>query len=227
MLFGNERLYRECCELKRGKKNLCPLLERLRIRLSEVLGVTVLNFDYEPSKTEAKPAKASLSVIVESRDDYQKIIDPHPPHIHLQDAVAQIVQREFAETVIAMELQTHFDQEPVTVWADCFADEAMNQAASLLFFNDREALIAQFSADLIWNIINQQGEIVVFFVNEAVKKDALARGLGYQIRQACFDRIQHYDEFHYFTPENFLVIYESKENLDRNYRGNLFNYWKQ
>jgi len=136
-----------------------------------------------------------------------------------------------AQAVILEEFNTTAKQagwvcQKVHLISDDFSDEAMNQAVFQFFSKDRKRLVKQFSAHRIWDITGMSKHIVVFFKDEAAKADALSNDDGNQIRQACYSAVKPYDEFAYITPENFSLVFDSKENLDSKDEGNLYYYFK-
>ena len=66
----------------------------------------------------------------------------------------------------------------------------------------------------------------MFFVDEATKDIVNRTGVNERIREECYRLVKPFDEFDYFTPENFSILLVSKENLDKNYEGSFYLYFK-
>lgn len=219
MLLGEKQLYNQTCALKRGGQKLPPLLENLRGKIAGRLGIHVINVVYD--RIDIGPAKGRprLNVIVDSQSDLSRI------KVNLFDFKADARDVILEEFELAAK-QAGWDFKKVHLISDDFSDEAMNQAVFQLFRNHREELVKQYSAHGVWDITGMSKAIVVFFKDEVAKADALANEVGNQIRQACYAAVKPYDEFNYFTPENFSLVFDSKENLDKKYEGNLFYYFR-
>lgn len=219
MLFGEKQLYHQTRALKRGEQKLPPLLENLRLRIAARLDIRVLNVVYD--KIDLGPAKGTprLNIIVDAQRDLSRIKENL---FNLKSDAQSAILEEFNTTA----MQAGWDCQRVHLISDDFSDEAMNQAVFQFFNKDGKRLVKQFSAHRIWDITGMSKHIVVFFKDEAAKADALSNRDGDQIRQACYSAVKPYDEFGYFTPENFSLVFDSKENLDNKYEGNLYYYFK-
>lgn len=219
MLFGDKKLYNQTCALKRGEQKLPPLLENLRSRIAGRLDIRVLNIVYD--KIDLGPAKGMprLNIIVDAQSDLSRIKENL---FNFKPEAQAVILEEFE----AEAKQAGWAYQKVHLISDDFSDEAMNQAVVQFYRKDRKRLVKRFSAHRIWDITGMSKHIVVFFKDEAAKSNALSKDGGNQIRRACYSAVKPYDEFGYFTPENFSLVFDSKENLDNKYEGNLFYYFK-
>lgn len=223
MLYGEKNLYEQTRSLKKGEGYLPPFLESFRRRVSELLGIKILNVVYDSIDIGPSKGRPRLNVIVDTEDDYKRF---HEDHWKIRAKSKEIILKTFFDTVNEMGLHAEFETKNVLLISDDFSDEAMNQAAFKLFDKDKKSLIKEFSADQVWDITGMSKHIVVFFLDENAKNKSLANGSSNQIRQRCYEKIKLYDEFNYFAPENFSVTFDSKENLDKNYEGSLFYYFR-
>jgi len=223
MLYCNKTLYDETRSLKKGRTRLSPCLEALRLRISEHLGITVLNIIYDVIENGPVKGRSRLDIIVESAADYQFI---YPAIFTINEHAKDVILREFADIIREMGVQSTFNTRDVHLFADDFSDEAMNQAAFQFFHNDAEAIVKRYSSDRVWKITGISHRIVIFFSDEKAKDSASVNGVASQIRQVCYNILKGYDEFNYFTPEKFIATFDSKENLDKKYLGNLLYYFR-
>lgn len=219
MLFGDKKLYNQTCALKRGEQKLPPLLENLRSRIAGRLDIRVLNIVYD--RIDLGPAKGMprLNIIVNAQIDVSRIKENL---FNFKPDAQAVILEEFNTTA----KHAGWDCHKVHLISDDFSEEAMNQAVFQFFGKDRKKLVKQFSAHRIWDITGMSKHIVVFFKDEEAKADALSNDGENQIRQACYAAVKPYDEFDYLTPENMSLVFDSKENLDNKYEGNLFYYFK-
>ncbi len=82
---------------------------------------------------------------------------------------------------------------------------------------------AQYS---LWNIYTAFSSVVVFFYNEKVICRNSENGISNMIRYDYFTALKVLDEFDVYSSDNFVMTFDSKENLDKNYQGNLYYYFK-
>ncbi|MEI8194399.1 MAG: hypothetical protein WCI73_00665 [Phycisphaerae bacterium] len=171
------------------------------------------------------PAKGRprLNVIVEFEEDYKRL--KNGP-LEIDSNVTISILREFSDIAGQIKFQKDFDPRKVLLIVSNFSEEVMIYAAQQFIRRDVEALIQKFSSDRMWKIASQSKEIVAFFLDEIAKNSAVINGAGERIRQACYDLIKRYDAFNYITPQNLSVLFDSKENLDKNFQGNLFYYFR-
>jgi hypothetical protein len=69
--------------------------------------------------------------------------------------------------------------------------------------------------------------VVVFYNTEVNITTNQFIGISKQIKDDFYEVLYGIDEFNLFTYENLDFRYDSKENLDNHYEGNLFYYYKQ
>jgi hypothetical protein len=219
MLFGEKELYKQTCALKRGELKLPPALDGLRARLEQRLGIHVVNVVYD--KIEIGPAKGKprLNVIVETQTDLKRI--KNTPFDFKPEACEAILD-EFQTTAGV----AGWDSDKPHLISDDFSNEAMNQAVLKFLRKDRKRVTKQYASDRLWDITGMSKDIVVFFMDEAAKVVATSNGVAERIKQSCYGAVKTYDEFNYVTPENFALVLDSKENLDKKYQGNLFYYFR-
>lgn len=223
MLYGNKKLYSDTCAVKRGLKKLSPCLEAFRVRISGPLGIHIVNVVYDTIELGPAKGRPRLNVIVESREDYNRLCEEP---FTIRSDVKEMILREFSQAVSESGASNTYNTNNVLLISDNFSKEAMTQAAQQLIRYDRKTLVQVLRSDRVWIIEGISEVLVVFFIDEEAKKRALTSGAGERIRQACFQVIKRYDEFDYITLENFTVLFDSRENLDKTYGGNLFYYFR-
>ena len=76
----------------------------------------------------------------------------------------------------------------------------------------------------VWHVVAEFERVVVFYYTDS---DILKNGendLDHKIRLDYYDILKKKDYLNYYSIENFIMTFDSKENLDKNYEGNLFYY---
>jgi len=223
MLYGNKRLYNQTCSVKRGRKTLDPCLVDLQRRIEVEFGVRPLNVVYDHIDIGPHEGRPRLNLILESEDDHKKL---HRDPFTYKNQVKKRVLRLFADAVSDASAHDRFSTDNVHLISDDFSSAAMGEAACQMMSNHQDDLIKRFTEWAIWDIVGFWKVPVVFFMDEAAKQAALESGISERLRNECYRLVKQYDEFDYFTPDNFEIELDSKENLDKNYEGNLYYYFK-
>lgn len=76
----------------------------------------------------------------------------------------------------------------------------------------------------IWDVFSMNHCIAVFYVQNEDLKANEENGITNQIKEFVTCRIKEFDELNMYNDNH--LIFDSKENLDKNYSGNLYYYFK-
>jgi len=68
--------------------------------------------------------------------------------------------------------------------------------------------------------------IVVFYMTDKVLNENIKNGTNDNIKNDCLRLLRLYDEFDYFNEKTLKLTFDSKQNLDENYQGNSFYYFR-
>lgn len=77
---------------------------------------------------------------------------------------------------------------------------------------------------IVWEVVSMFSGSVVFYYSHADIAVNENNGISQAITDTYYSILKKYDELNYFTRENINLKFDSKENLDKNYQGNLFYY---
>lgn len=116
------------------------------------------------------------------------------------------------------------DRKNVLVIYGNFEYSACNAANNKISKEERASIIQQYPE--IWEIQPFTVYTSVFFFTGKQLKDAEQSGLQQKIREAYYKLLQQYDEFGYYSLENYSLYFDSKENFDTNYQSNWYYYYK-
>jgi len=223
MLFGNPQIYAHARRAKLGKAKLAGPLEDLRVWVNSRYSINVLDIVYDSIELGPCEGRPRLNLIVETTPQYEQL---HKDAFTVKPNIKRSILNRFSRIVSASSESAQFNTENVHLIIDDFSREAMGQAAEQFLRNDGQAVLAKFPGAHLWDISGHSTLIVVFYL----KEDDIARGqkdgTSDAIRQECFDGVKPYDEFDYFTPDNFSIKFDSKQNVDENYEGSMFYYWR-
>lgn len=217
VLLGDD-IYKETKEIVRGKRRPSPLVMELAEWFRIKYSVKVLNIQFSklPGPQENR---FRLYVIVENTQDYQKMyVSPSQPN---EEYHAQIAL-EFRKLALKHSFTDEMSLENLYVIYNDFSDEARTEAN----WGAAQEVAAQIKRKypVAWDVISMFSSSVVFYYADTDIGVNENNGISKAIRDTYYSILKRYDEFNYFTRENISLKFDSKENLDRNYQGNLFYY---
>jgi hypothetical protein len=223
VLFGNPDLYELVRAAKLGKARLPHPLDALRLWASEQYAINVLYINFDKIPIGPHEGRPRLDLIVETESDFASVHEsPFTPQPEVQDGILQ----KFSELVASSNCHETCDTNNVLLIFDDFSAEAMGQATQHFLQRDKQKALRTFAQHEVWEISGFSKSIVVFYMADNDVRANAANGSSDRIKKQCFEMVKRYDEFAYFHLNNFPITFDSKENLDKNYAGSLFNYFR-
>jgi len=224
-LFCNDELYAIVRSAKLGQVNLSPVLDQLRTWIIREYGLGFVHVLFDHVEGGPPPHNPRLTVILETDADYDSW---HLDHLTVRPKIVRRVLDKF-EKLAQAEPET-YDTDGIFLVVENFSDAALNRACSNFLFNDAIRVVSEFEmgqeTSPIWRIDGFSRTIVVFFYTDKDIRRNTENGACAKIAKRCLEGIKPYDEFGYLTKASFRLKFDSKENLDRNYKGSLFYYWR-
>jgi hypothetical protein len=86
--------------------------------------------------------------------------------------------------------------------------------------------MSKFVDSNIWDITGFSSWIVAFYMTVTDLNENIKNGTNENIKDECLRLIKQYDEFDYFNEKTLKLSFDSKQNLDENYQGNSFFYFR-
>ena len=115
------------------------------------------------------------------------------------------------------------DRIHFTVWNfDALAKEDAHSKAS----REVEEHIRREPAGAPIHCIYTLFGLSVFYEKEGQVEENLINGVSGCIKADYYRILKKYDEFDLFTPDNIEVTFDSHENVEKNYQGNYYYYFK-
>lgn len=222
MLFHNPELFQQVLEAKRGKKVLPQPLEALRLWLSEAYGIDVLHVMADHLDIGPSQGQSRLSFFVNTVADRDKLMAD-------RSTILPGVKRKILTRAGQLAQQNPiagFDFKAPLITIDVFASESIRRTISEVLEKHRNSLLAHFASDNVKILDGTIGTVAVFFATETQRQQSETSGLRDQIVDHFLSLARRYDEFHYLTRDSLPVIFDSIENLNKNYAGSLFYYWR-
>ncbi|HPQ68154.1 MAG TPA: hypothetical protein PKW95_03425 [bacterium] len=205
--------------VKNGKKLSSPFAE-LANWISAKFQVNVLNIEYELVEPDDTPR---LMVILETQDEqakFQNGVHGNYLVIH-QKAIAE----QFGK-LLREQGRHEFNLDRLFVAFSNFAEVARMEANSNIPDNEIKQLKKALSNDELWEISRSFHTVTFFFYTDEQVRKAERKGLRKTYAAKYYEILKRYDEFGYFTAENLLLFFDSKENFDNNYQSNWFYYYR-
>ncbi len=89
-----------------------------------------------------------------------------------------------------------------------------------------ELLKHRYEEEGLWEISRFGSATTFMFQTDGMVESIKQNGLGEELRAAYFELEKPWDEFGYLEPANQNVIFDSRENFEKNYEGNWYYYYK-
>lgn len=221
MLFGNPKLYTAVRNAKLGVSSLSQTLEQLRVSISEHYSISVLHIVYDRIDIGPHAERPRLNIIVDTAADFNVV---HKDQFTPKRNVQNTIRRHFAK--IVRENSADYDTENVHVVFVDFSAEAMGHAARQFRDAHSDAVVRQFRDASVWTITGMDMHTIVFYLCDSDVSENERSGCSQSIIEHCFDLVQAYDEFRYFTLSTFPISFDSKQRFDREYNSNWFYYFR-
>ena len=218
VLLDNSVVYNETREILLGKRKQNPLLIEFSDWFKSRYSIDVLNIHFD-KVVQRKRDRFRLKVFFECTEDYQKMfVSPFRPNQKYDEEIVL----EFRILAINHRLADISELEDLFV---CYVD-----------FSDEAKTVANWNADkevkkeikskypVVWDVVWMFSSSVVFYYSDADIRVYEKNGTSKAITDLYYYILKKYDEPNYFTRENIRLKFDSKENLDKNYQGNLFYY---
>ena len=107
-----------------------------------------------------------------------------------------------------------------------FSEEIRTDYNGKAYLLLKERLKEKYRHHSVWDICSLFSSLTVFYQTDADVRLNQDKGVSKQIKDEYYETLHRLDEFRVFTYESFNVTFDSKENLDQHYEGNLYYYFK-
>ncbi len=215
-------LYLETLDILRGKRQLPPIFSELKDWLYKEYHVTAYNFTFEKMPVSHPTYQNRLYILLSSGSDYRAMFDGlnygQDKQVAITAKLAELAGKvsdpaapQYAEAFVAY---CNFFEELASV--------SIRNAYNLI----EKKLTRKYSRHSVWKIMPFFSSVAVFFMSEADLQTNQQNSIARQIKADFYRALHQLDEFKVFSYESLNITYDSKENLDQNYQGNLYYYFK-
>ena len=237
MILLDRKTYNDTLSVLRNEKPMSPVYTNLKEYIYEQFGITAINFAYKNFKMKpmGRPKKTkNLKCLLSSRDDYNKTIayksldngDRNHPMMSckIDEYKQALIASKFFELAKQYNCPLHENAEQIWVTYTDFGAENMDNVIRKVKFSAEKAIVKKFPDVGIWRIITSFFGVVIFYLNDKQKTENEKNGISVSIQKDYFSMVKEHDEFNFYKEK--YITFDSKENLDNNYSGNLYYYFK-
>lgn len=228
MILVDRDVYDETLEILRGNKNLPDIYSELKDWLKKTYKITAYNFVFQEIKYNNPTHRFELYILLSSESDYDAMFISHKEFKHYtynKDRQSQIANKlcELAKKYNSKNIHIY---EDVWICYNNFSKEMKSDFNECACQNIGKRLSEKFNKDAVWEIHALFGSAYVFYYRDADIKLNSENGVSKQIKDKYYQELHKLDEFSVFTYDSFNMVFDSKENVDQNYGGSLFYYFK-
>jgi hypothetical protein len=212
--------YQEACAAKTGQAQMRPALASVASWLSSAYAVKVVFLALDQIDIGPAAGRPRLWVILESADDIAKL---ERKRWVLRPGVQEAIETQLAKACPQADIQ---GQRVLLALVD-FSREVLCEAIGAFLDAEAPALSSELAASAVWKVTGSTaGRVVVFYLTDADLKANATNGQSDAIARRCFDLVKGHDQFGCVTLDEFPMTFDSKENLDANYEGSEFYYFR-
>jgi hypothetical protein len=234
MITSNDFDYIETKMIKQGTKVLKSPLKDLAEWINKEYYVNVINIHYDYIEDN----RPRLGIIFEYDTDERKF---HDKDYNYDPKKQKAILNKFNEILLLKDGNN--ESKFITKWFkkktfvnyntknllvifnsfDHIAKEEANHSIPLEMIQELKTLLN--NKDL-WEIQKFFSSTTFFFYTDEQVKAYNNNGYINTLSEAYFNLLKQYDEFDYIKKESFRINLDSKENFDKNYDSNWFNYYR-
>jgi hypothetical protein len=233
MIVSTDPDYLDTKLVKQGVKKLDPIFQELADWIYQKLDTPVLNVYYD--KIDTDKDRPRLSIIFEYYPNVEKFRDRVGNYdTKKQNLIANqfrkilksksIPNRSFFDRLFKKSQAAHFDTDRLLVIFTAFEPLAREEVNNKILQVELDTLKKELTSKNIWEIYREFATTTYFFYTDKQIEDYKADGTTQVMTQQYFDILKKYDEFEYIKPNTYFLIFDSKENFDKNFESNWFYY---
>lgn len=241
MIWIDKNAFKETYSILKQETSMKPIFADLKQFIEDMYSINVLNIVYEKIKFKSNKnsyiygKKYRLICYVSSYDEREKMqnrvdvqLDNFPnAHKMVND---KDIQNNILDEFFQLSLKYNFkiNVKKEDIWVDYyywFSTEYMSLIVSKIQKKLIEDVLSKYKIKAnIWDIHTGTFGIVVFYDTDFNKMINLQNGISEEIKNEIYSKVKQLDEFDFYKEE--YISFDSKENLDKNFQGNLYYYFK-
>lgn len=235
MITPSDTEYKATKQIMLGKSNIDPDFQKLADFIDQEFGVRTINIIYDTFGKEKRPR---LNICFEFTWESQSF-NEIAGNMNFDSKKQQLIANRFKQSLekqgvrkkkglmgwLSGSVPTKYKTDHVWV---CYS--AFEPIARIANEKIPENKIIELKEELgnkdLWEISRAFSGVTFFlFTDEQVKQYELSETQRHWADR-YFDLLEPYNEFGYFKRDSFNICLDSKQNLDANYEGNWFYYYR-
>ena len=218
MVLLSKEIFQDTRNIVLGHKEKGQFLDEFSAWMKDEFDIEVLNIEFGPL-TGPNEQRYRLYIIVKSAEDRNKMIDET---FNYNSEYQQQISAKFNDL---NQMHCYTDESTLQDLFVAFGDFA-HDAKTLANWAaiDKARKIIKEKYEFVWRVHAQFERSVVFYYSTQQIMENEMNGINDQITTEYFQILQEYDECRCFQPDSFVIKFDSKENLDKHFEGNLFYY---
>ena len=201
-----------------GLDSLAHTMHEIANWVADRYSVRVVNAIHDPAGDLLR--KPRLQIILEHAAQAERFRDG----ANFDAAKQREIAEQFAE--IVNRNASHHDCDGMFVVFSAFAPIANEEADSKITDAEVENLKHNLGDSELWEISRCFGHVTFMFFTDKQAKLKTTDGTLNLYTGKYFDVLKPFDEFDYLDRSKYSVKFDSKQNLDENYNGNWFYYYR-
>ncbi len=243
MFFIDKNSFESTLSLLKGETVLSPMFTELKQFMEEEFELTIYNISFEKFSRFTKPKKNSLAfgkkyrlifqvASISERESMQNKIPVELPNQHQgfrleNDEYKQgKVLTKFLELSKKYSFETRIKENEI--WIDYFYWFLIDYKSYIVECINKEfseEIISRYKTNAgIWKILKNGSGMIVFYQTEEQKALNEQNGVSKRITDEYYSMIKKTDEIN--LCQKNMLIFDTKENLDKNYGGSLYTYMR-
>ena len=223
----NDYSYKDTKLILKGKKKLNIVLCELAKWITVEYNAKVLNIYYD-TFTVDKSQRPRLEIVLEKRMEIDIFLHKGFTYDTVKkkriiDELSAIMKKQ---KCFFLKKRISYDTTNMSLVFSAFLPAALSEANNKVSTEEINEIKNSFKNDYVWEISKCFDSATIFFYTEKQALNNQDTILKEKIETMYFNFIKKYDEFGYLNRETFKMNVDSKENLDKNYAGNWYYYYK-
>jgi hypothetical protein len=219
MILLDDELYKETKSIVLGEHKKSELLNELSDWCMKTYSIRILNIQFSKLNEDENSSLYRLYIIVKDTEDFEKM---YTAPFRLNEVYEKQITDEFRRLALKYQYTDPVNLQRFIVRFNDFSEESKTDANWQAVEEAKDSITSKYP--MVWHIEAIFSSSVVFYYSDDEISRNEKAGISQKIVDDYYSILKKYDELNYFTPENLAIKFDSKENLDKNYQGSLFNY---
>jgi len=223
MYFPTDKLYIETKSIKLGQEVIKKEFRELANWAKNNLNISILNASFSLKNEGSLP---SLHIVFEHQKDYNQLHgDPECPY---NQKYNELIASNFLRIVREFKMDgfADYNSENFHMSYSVFSTIAIVECLHKISKSELDQIKEKYISKGLWTISIHHGSVVIFYTTENEIEINAKSGVTMEIEKSIRELTNRYDEFNYLKEEAIFFGCDSKENFDKNYKGNWHDYYR-